>query len=76
MTYRKDSNVLYTYGKMIPITTEAIKAHSEGKWLPFDPTSNPLFSKVSKDKDIGWMVSHCTVCSEPKAGRYLENQRI
>ena len=38
MTYRRDSNVLYGYEKMIPISNEAIKAYREGKWLPFDPS--------------------------------------
>ena len=62
MTYRRDSNVLNAYGKIVPISRKAIQASKEGKWLPFDPTNNPFPSTsklTEKDKDIGWMVSHC-----------------
>ena len=62
MTYRRDSNVLNGYGKMVPISKEAIQASKEGKWLPFDPTTSPFLSSsrlTERDKDICWMVSHC-----------------
>ena len=55
MTYRRDSNVLNGYGKLVPISAKAIQAFKEGKWLPFDPTTSPFLSSsrlAEKDKGV------------------------
>ena len=68
MTYRRDSNVINGYGKIVPISKEAIHASKEGKWLPFESATSSTFLSSSrltlKDKDISWMVSHCQTKSK------------
>ena len=77
-TYRKDSVIPFTYGKLLPRTgiedlNSALQDNSVIHWktVPDKPSKSTLeWDLRYKTKDILWMVSHCT--TESKREDYVK----
>ena len=60
MTYKKDSTVINSFGRMVPKSDRAIEAFSKGHWLNFTIDSMiDLNAFENREHDIAWMVSNC-----------------
>ncbi|XP_070490937.1 alpha-(1,3)-fucosyltransferase C-like [Chironomus tepperi] len=66
LTYRLDSDVLWSYGMVFDIETGAVVAPSKGaKWRKPEAVHDPKVLKLikSKSKMATWFVSHCKAFS-------------
>ena len=58
MTYRRDSTVINSFGRMVPTSERAIEAFVKGQWLDFK-LDEVQATFETKEHDIAWMVSNC-----------------
>ena len=58
MTYRRDSNVLNSFGRLYPDSNEAQIAASNGKWLDYD-LDDEINALEGRTLDVAWIVSNC-----------------